>query len=162
MKKLVVALVIVVMVGVGAMVLVKQQTPPENTNATVLNIRSGVMQVACEDASWLYGTMKNLVAEKLALLEPYEDGGENTEEQREVMLNTETPAQKEFNVWHDQVIVALNDYYGGDTAGFDNASYALGKTQLELYQAAVSVDLELMNEEEFLALLQEQFCGAAQ
>ena len=161
-KMILVIAVILILIAVVIAVFMMQRPAAESNNATIKNIESGVYRIACEDAKWLLDKNFEMIAEKMAQLDEFENGDMTAEEylkMQNVMYNEPSPAQKAMNDWHNEVILGIAALHRADVQKQEVIQNAIGKGYLEIYQVAMATKLELMNEADMRAALEENFCA---
>ena len=137
-------------------------------NATVRYVAAGHTGVACEDARRLTDIFARFADEKSELMERYEKSVDDNDApiaeeilsamQREAWT-TVTPAQKELDQWHNEVITFINKRFRGRAEEIRIAEDAVGADMYELHFLVRSIKLGLLSEAETLQLIEERYCS---
>ncbi|MDR0454649.1 MAG: hypothetical protein LBH05_07560 [Deferribacteraceae bacterium] len=158
---------VVAVVFVSVVAIKTQKKDPFVSNATVGNIRKGSTAIACEDATMLADIFSRMLSEEITLMEefekPFSDNNTHISEEsllamrREMSVNP-SPAQKEFEQWHNEVMLFINDFHKGNTGEIRKTEDAVGSDITELYYVVSGMKLEMASEAETLETIRERYC----
>ena len=78
---------------------------------------------------------------------------------RQEMLTNPSQTQKEFDEWHQDVVLFINELYQGDKDTIQSVADAVGVDITELYRSIMVVKLGFVSEEETLKTIEEHYCS---
>ncbi len=168
-KKVIIAAFIIAVAALVGVVAVKNQKKEVSvTNATVRYIQAGHTGVACQDARWLIDVFGRFIVEKQEQMDKYEkpfvdNNTQITDEalfamQQEMQTNP-SPAQKEIDQWHGEVLIFIRDLYKGDATKLRSTEDAVGADITAIYQGAMMVTLGMQPEAEVRKTIEEHYCS---
>jgi hypothetical protein len=130
--------------------------PKKETVKTAAAIRSGNVNLVCEDALWLYKTNREFISEKFAQL-PESTEGDFAAMQKEFWDNA-TPSQNAITAWHNEVLLAIGERTRGNPEAERVFSNEIGEGMLRIYQTAMAAHIGIVEEESALNGIREGFC----
>ena len=155
MKKTIIIVAVVVFAVVFSLIaLFDKDADSVQESATAKSVRLGESRIVCEDAVWLAETFGLLIEEKKEQISKDEEQ-DFTKKDFESMPTT---AQKMLDAWRDGTVVAAAETYVADPQTLNKVNDEIGRQFMEIYQAAMFVELGVADIDGLMAAVREGFC----
>lgn len=150
--------VVFIIILCAAFLFIKKPKQNSDLSDTAQLILSGKVDIACEDAKWLYLMMKEMEEQKNAQLVSLGDNASPSEFEKEFMSNN-TPSQAAINAWHDELVTATNNKYIREPEKYHKIMDVIGEGMVEIYYTTYLVQSGEASETDVLAAINERFCA---